>query len=125
MKPSHNLFHVEGEDDPPTSTSAKREARQLLLSSQLWLKSGSCPEGTIPIRRVQKHHLLNAPSIENYGRKNISAIEKYEVSSPNGTLSYGFEAQHAVKLLTLTQTISEIYGGVVSYGFYDTCRRPY
>ncbi|RWR82744.1 hypothetical protein CKAN_01147700 [Cinnamomum micranthum f. kanehirae] len=36
---------------------------------QLWRKSGSCPEGTIPIRRVQKSHLLRAPSLENYGMK--------------------------------------------------------
>ncbi|KAK7410120.1 hypothetical protein VNO78_00656 [Psophocarpus tetragonolobus] len=36
---------------------------------QTWLKSGSCPKGTIPIRRILKEDLLRAASIELFGRK--------------------------------------------------------
>lgn len=44
-------------------------ASSISTVTQLWRKSGSCPEGTIPIRRVQKSHLLRTPSLENYGMK--------------------------------------------------------
>ncbi|KAL5074616.1 hypothetical protein RYX36_013600 [Vicia faba] len=36
---------------------------------QTWQKSGSCPEGTIPIRRVRKEDLLRAGSLDRFGRK--------------------------------------------------------
>jgi hypothetical protein len=39
-----------------------------LVLSQTWQKSGSCPEGTIPIRRIQRHDLLRATSLEHYGK---------------------------------------------------------
>ena len=31
---------------------------------QLWHKSGGCPQGTIPIQRTQKKHLLGAISLD-------------------------------------------------------------
>ncbi|XLU62681.1 hypothetical protein S245_021890 [Arachis hypogaea] len=43
-----------------------------VLTSQIWKKSGTCPEGTIPIRRIRKNDMLKAPSIEEYGRKKPS-----------------------------------------------------
>lgn len=46
-----------------------KKASSTSTVTQLWKKSGSCPEGTIPIRRVQKRHLVKAPSLENYGMK--------------------------------------------------------
>ncbi|XP_057440232.1 uncharacterized protein LOC130732138 [Lotus japonicus] len=36
---------------------------------QTWQKSGSCPEGTVPIRRIRKEDLLRATSLELFGRK--------------------------------------------------------
>lgn len=36
---------------------------------QTWQRSGSCPEGTIPIRRVQKQDLLRTNSIDDFGKK--------------------------------------------------------
>ena len=99
MKPSHDSFHNIAEGAyPPTSSSPGQEAKPLLLSSQLWLRSGSCPEGTIPIRRVQRHHLLNAPSIKSYGKRSTTGKEKYEFSLLNKTLGFGIEAMHSVSL---------------------------
>ncbi|CAL9130024.1 unnamed protein product [Musa textilis] len=34
------------------------------------------PGGTIPIVRVQRHCLLNAPSIQNYGRKQLNGVKR-------------------------------------------------
>lgn len=42
------------------------------VTSQLWQRSGSCPEGTIPIRRIRKKELLKASSVKEYGRKKPS-----------------------------------------------------
>jgi len=43
-----------------------------LTSQQVWQKSGSCPKGTIPVRRIRKRELLKAPSIDEFGRKKPS-----------------------------------------------------
>ena len=36
---------------------------------QVWQKSGRCPKGTIPIRRVGEEDLLRANSFKNFGKK--------------------------------------------------------
>ncbi|CAK9317383.1 unnamed protein product [Citrullus colocynthis] len=36
---------------------------------QVWQKSGSCPEGTIPIRRVREQDLLRTNSLNHFGKK--------------------------------------------------------
>ncbi|WVZ20127.1 hypothetical protein V8G54_007449 [Vigna mungo] len=36
---------------------------------QTWQKSGSCPQGTIPIRRILKEDLLKAASLDSFGQK--------------------------------------------------------
>jgi len=36
---------------------------------QTWTKSGSCPEETVPIRRIQKKDLLRAVSLDQFGQK--------------------------------------------------------
>ncbi|WJZ84810.1 hypothetical protein VitviT2T_004392 [Vitis vinifera] len=58
---------------------------------QIWQRSGSCPEGTIPIRRIQKKDLLRAASLQHFGRKPPShplqenTIEPDKSVGPNGT----------------------------------------
>lgn len=37
--------------------------------SQIWQRSGSCPDGTIPIRRIQRRDLLRATGLEHFGKK--------------------------------------------------------
>jgi hypothetical protein len=53
MRPSF-AFPAESSDSP--------------APSQTWQKSGSCPEGTVPIRRVGRQELLSAASLEHFGR---------------------------------------------------------
>ncbi|XP_043705201.1 uncharacterized protein LOC122655014 [Telopea speciosissima] len=61
MKPSY---------DPIIDTTMKKEDSSMTIISQLWQRSGSCPVGTVPIRRIQKRdHLLGANSLQKYGRK--------------------------------------------------------
>ncbi|KAM1573050.1 hypothetical protein ACFXTI_043079 [Malus domestica] len=37
--------------------------------SQIWQRSGSCPDGTIPIRRIRRRDLLRATGLEHFGKK--------------------------------------------------------
>uniref|UniRef100_A0A7N1A578 Neprosin PEP catalytic domain-containing protein n=1 Tax=Kalanchoe fedtschenkoi TaxID=63787 RepID=A0A7N1A578_KALFE len=54
---------------------------------QVWQKYGSCPEGTIPIRRVDESALLNSnSSVKHYGRKSGSGVHgqlKLETNTSN------------------------------------------
>ncbi|XVF48625.1 hypothetical protein PTKIN_Ptkin03bG0205200 [Pterospermum kingtungense] len=47
---------------------------------QTWRRSGGCPQGTVPIRRVQRQDLLRATSFEHFGRKPPQVF-----STPNTT----------------------------------------
>lgn len=73
MVPSYNSPK---EDTTTETKSAKMKQRDeesyVTTTSQIWQKSGSCPKGTIPVRRIQKRELLNAHSIDEYGRKKSS-----------------------------------------------------
>ncbi|KAI4316558.1 hypothetical protein L6164_024531 [Bauhinia variegata] len=52
------------------------ESTFINVTSQVWQKSGRCPQGTIPIRRIRKKQLLKAHSIEDYGRKKPSIFHQ-------------------------------------------------
>ncbi|KAK9102238.1 hypothetical protein Sjap_019492 [Stephania japonica] len=56
---------------PPPSVEDRKEkdSSAKTILSQIWHRSGSCLEGTVPIRRVKKSELLRAKSLEDYGRK--------------------------------------------------------
>lgn len=60
MKPSIDL-QAEKSDG---RTESSRPAIQ-----QTWQKSGSCPKGTIPIRRIRRQDLIRAASVKEFGRK--------------------------------------------------------
>ncbi|KAL5728925.1 hypothetical protein ACHQM5_001948 [Ranunculus cassubicifolius] len=69
----------------PTTKSATT------IIPQAWHKHGTCPQGTIPIRRIQMADLLRAPSLDTYGRKNPSIPDTNANStkfSRNNILSY-------------------------------------
>ena len=52
---------------PSDATSTKNESSPSVLF-QTWQKSGSCPKGTIPIRRIRREELLRVASLEHFGR---------------------------------------------------------
>ncbi|KAI3915317.1 hypothetical protein MKX01_035576 [Papaver californicum] len=72
MKPSITYLKTE-------STDSRNNASRPV--SQTWQKSGSCPKGTIPIRRIRKQDLLRAGSLDRFGMKS-----PYVFSNPNNTL---------------------------------------
>ncbi|XP_031250284.1 uncharacterized protein LOC116108147 [Pistacia vera] len=60
LRPSINL---------PTQKVDKRNESGRPVVIQTWQKNGTCPKGTVPIRRIRKQDLLRAASLENFGRK--------------------------------------------------------
>ncbi|KAK8568560.1 hypothetical protein V6N13_106486 [Hibiscus sabdariffa] len=57
-----------------------------LVVSQTWQKSGSCPDGTVPIRRIQRKDLLRAKSINRFGRKPREVVSKSNITDPKNGL---------------------------------------
>lgn len=49
----------------PTDTVKERNKESAMTVTQIWKQSGSCPKGTIPVRRTRQKHT----PIEDYGRK--------------------------------------------------------
>ncbi|XP_028803264.1 uncharacterized protein LOC114758387 [Neltuma alba] len=56
---------------------------------QLWHQSGSCPEGTIPIRRTREEDILRASSMQQFGKKNLKNVVL--PLTPNGGGQGGYE----------------------------------
>ncbi|KAM1834426.1 hypothetical protein ACFX13_016895 [Malus domestica] len=54
------------------------------MVKQKWRKSGSCPPGTIPVRRVRKKELLRAGSVKDYGRKKQSTVSRHAAAAQFG-----------------------------------------
>ncbi|EXB66901.1 hypothetical protein L484_019539 [Morus notabilis] len=71
MKPSFSI----ASETPSTKDETKSEQ----VVYQIWQRSGSCPQGTIPIRRIRSEDLLRADSLERYGKK--SPITYYETNT--------------------------------------------
>lgn len=60
LRPSFNI---------PSGKLDRRNESFRPVAVQTWQKSGSCPIGTVPIRRIQRQDLLTAASLEQFGRK--------------------------------------------------------
>ncbi|XP_058223054.1 protein neprosin-like [Rhododendron vialii] len=86
-----------------TSTTMKASTKgkggsSLNVTSQLWQRSGSCPEGTIPIRRIQKQDLLKANSLKEYGRKKPRFSQRFQHLGDNID-SFLQQENHSVAIL--------------------------
>ncbi|KAF5208167.1 putative carboxyl-terminal proteinase, partial [Thalictrum thalictroides] len=56
--------------EPPERPNGHNSQGAVYESFQLWRTTGeSCPEGTIPIRRIKEVDLLRASSVQKFGRK--------------------------------------------------------
>ncbi|KAI9071735.1 hypothetical protein K1719_046301 [Acacia pycnantha] len=55
---------------------------------QPWHQSGSCPEGTIPIRRIKEEDILRANSIQQFGKKNFKRPPFRSYAKAQGSQEY-------------------------------------
>ncbi|CAK7353078.1 unnamed protein product [Dovyalis caffra] len=61
---------------PAVETSNGKLENSRPVVSQLWKRRGSCPKGTIPIRRIRRQDLLRANSLDEFGRKSPEHFER-------------------------------------------------
>ncbi|KAJ4959403.1 hypothetical protein NE237_026514 [Protea cynaroides] len=76
----------------------KKQEISVTVTSQLWQRSGNCPVGTIPIRRIHEH-LLKANSLQKYRRKN-----RYVVQAPKKTENKEIKHLNHIPYLDKTRT---------------------
>ncbi|KAK7283214.1 hypothetical protein RIF29_12593 [Crotalaria pallida] len=94
-------FLIESKNENTFKLKSENENTSMSKSfvSQIWQRSGSCPEGTIPIRRVRKKDLLRASSIERFGMKPPEPFK----NSANTTTN-----DHNRHFLNLNSTIEDL-----------------
>lgn len=74
----------------------KKSEQSSVTVKQTWKKSGSCPQGTIPVRRIRKKDLLRASSVKDYGRKKHSTLSRHVAESSDNKSVYLLRANHSV-----------------------------
>ncbi|CAM8972331.1 unnamed protein product [Rhodiola kirilowii] len=87
--------------EPPERPRGQNSNTQFEESIQLWAQTGeSCPEGTVPIRRITEKDILRSSSIKRYARKPRSNVKRdtqsngheHAVVFVNGDQYYGAKA---------------------------------
>ncbi|KAM5565970.1 protein neprosin [Rosa sericea] len=84
----------------------KRNQQSSMMVTQPWKKNGSCPEGTIPVRRIRKEDLLRASSVEAYGRKKHSSSRPHvlhESSTSHSNRTVNVQQANHSKAILLTE----------------------
>lgn len=72
--------------------------------AQMWHQSGSCPEGTVPIRRTTKEDIMRASSFQRFAMKDIKSIPTnlsqslYTTTSNHEVLNYNNIIGHVTKV---------------------------
>ena len=80
-----------------TMKKQKDEESNVTVTSQIWQKNGSCPKGTVPVRRVPKKELLKARSFDEYGRKKPNFLKRQVNHRRNNNLdSFVQQQNHSV-----------------------------
>lgn len=77
------------------------EGSSVTVTSQVWQKSGRCPEGTILVRRIRGRDMLKANSIEDYGRKKPSFSHQHVGQRNKNLISFAQLKNHSVSSFVL------------------------
>ncbi|OAY83977.1 hypothetical protein ACMD2_04610 [Ananas comosus] len=94
LRPSDEVLKIIGADSSSFSSSGSPEG-----PIQTWQKSGRCPEGTIPMLRVERRHLLNTSSIKNYGKKPWHGVTNHRIHTLNQSLNVEISKLHQTAVL--------------------------
>ncbi|XWS33096.1 hypothetical protein CRYUN_Cryun22dG0049400 [Craigia yunnanensis] len=86
-------FHPEGVFGQNKVSSEMKEGSSRTIT-QLWHLNGTCPEGTIAVRRTKKDDLLRASSIKAFGKKKHRTIPQPRSADPDLISQSGH--QHAI-----------------------------
>ncbi|KAJ4972932.1 hypothetical protein NE237_006106 [Protea cynaroides] len=92
LQPAFDHPELKGQKplDPPERPKGHSLPDSVLEGLQVWTNSGeSCPEGTIPMRRIKEEDILRASSIRRFGRKVGRPIRR-DSSSSNHEHAVGY-----------------------------------
>ncbi|KAL4301702.1 hypothetical protein GQ457_10G017700 [Hibiscus cannabinus] len=81
----NHVIQMKPNFDYKEETPSTKSMLSKLVVSQTWQSSGSCPEGTVPIRRIRREDLLRADSIDGFGRKPQEIISKSSTTNQKGS----------------------------------------
>ncbi|KAL5063400.1 hypothetical protein RYX36_025137 [Vicia faba] len=89
----HPLLKGQKPMDPPESLRRQHQIENTSDHFQIWSLSGeSCPDGSIPIRRITEEDMLRAYSINSFGRKfDDPYVHEYVVVSEKNDKFHGGE----------------------------------
>ncbi|KAL3500635.1 hypothetical protein ACH5RR_039728 [Cinchona calisaya] len=81
-----------------TSDASKKQKEDLYITptAQLWQKSGSCPEGTVPIRRNSRKSERKTIPVDNFARKKPSVFPHQSKENKNLNL---LQTNHSLAVL--------------------------
>ncbi|KMT17958.1 hypothetical protein BVRB_2g033060 [Beta vulgaris subsp. vulgaris] len=84
---------------------------------QIWRKNGSCPQGTIPIRRVRKKDLLRFKNLETFSSKKQTHSNRSLVIYNTTTAVLGYQPNRSASILiaTVTHYVGAKAGGATDY----------
>ncbi|XP_072993779.1 protein neprosin-like [Typha latifolia] len=77
---------------------------------QVWNDAGSCPDGTVPIRRTTIEDVLRAGSLSQFGKKKLNYISRTVTGPTTG---------HEYAIAHPTQPQSSIYGTMATFNVWD------
>ncbi|KAL3500656.1 hypothetical protein ACH5RR_039749 [Cinchona calisaya] len=91
--------------DPTTLTKSEKETSEApekgkedsyITATQIWRKSGSCPEGTVPIRRNSRKSERKAIPVDNFARRKPSVFPHQSKENKNLNL---LQPNHSLAVL--------------------------
>lgn len=85
---------------------------------QLWTINGKCPKNSIPIIRTRRENILQAESVERYGRKDPNSLPQPKPTNPpsNTTNEVCVQWKYTLKNPSFS-LIHIIYAFVIIYMF--------
>lgn len=83
------------------------EEEEELLLLQTWRTSGeSCPQGTVPVRRIKEEDILRANSIARFGRKPVAAARRVRRDSTSGGHEVRADVLYNTEQLLFSKSLS-------------------
>ncbi|KAL0297237.1 UNVERIFIED_CONTAM: hypothetical protein Sradi_6775800 [Sesamum radiatum] len=97
LSPTHNM-KTETTSASKKTYVGRNIGSPVTVTTQTWHKSGSCPKGTIPIRRTQTDYVSKGHSDSNYARKAPVLLHNEKQSNESKKL-YLLQTNHSMAIL--------------------------
>ncbi|KAL0327514.1 UNVERIFIED_CONTAM: hypothetical protein Sangu_1829400 [Sesamum angustifolium] len=97
LSPTHNM-KTETTSASKKTYVGRNIGSPVTVTTQTWHKSGSCPKGTIPIRRTQTDYVSKGHADSNYARKAPVLLHNEKQSNESKKL-YLLQTNHSMAIL--------------------------